>query len=520
VQMQMPATTLPMPQMANRPPISGPQSPTILGGDAMQLNHILSNAQPTTIPGQGSPLAPSMLPMQMAPMQLHPMYGGNGYPQAAEIPPHSVHAQMLVVQQSQNRRGDHSTAHVQPVPYGSSPMIAGPMPASRFLAPPTMSKRTKYMIGGAAITLFAAVFTIVIIKSGGKTKAQPALKTFTPIKTDKLATQVPPKQEPPKPTPPIVQQPTVPTPQQPVQPTIVPPKQEPPKQTPPVVTQEPPKQTPPMVATKDPPKQTPPVPPVVKQEPPRPTPPKQEPPKPTPPKQEPKQAARQEPKPPKQTPKQEPKPPKPPRVATAPENNDSKPAGGNTDALEQKAETLYTQKKFVDAANVLAQASKLAGGQSTTDGKRLSVRSTRMASFGRAYNNGTAAANKPADTFAQLRAASTFDQTLGGAYENEIREKLASVAPKAAVAFASQRDFPMAHTAVIEAEHYGTGADNNVKAVRSKLEFEAGQLFAAAVKEESSSPDSAREKYKQIKMIVDAKSQWYQKADKKLLRDA
>jgi hypothetical protein len=200
-------------------------------------------------------------------------------------------------------------------------------------------------------------------------------------------------------------------------------------------------------------------------------------------------------------------------VATV--SDDKPPPGGNTDALEQKADGLYQGKKFADAASVLAQAAKLAGS-SSTDGKRLSLKSTRMANFGRAYNNGTAPGSKPAETFVALRTAATLDQTLGGNYEAEIRDKLSAIAPKAAIAFVATHDLPMAHTAVIEAEHYGSGGNENIKTVRSKLESEAGQMFAAAMKELSSSPDSAREKFKTIKTIVDAKSQWYQKADKQL----
>ena len=45
---------------------------------------------------------------------MQPMYARTPYPQATEIPPHSVHAQMLVVQGEQ-RRGDLSTAHVPPI---------------------------------------------------------------------------------------------------------------------------------------------------------------------------------------------------------------------------------------------------------------------------------------------------------------------------------------------------------------------------------------------------------------------
>ncbi|HET9987267.1 MAG TPA: FHA domain-containing protein, partial [Kofleriaceae bacterium] len=98
----LPATTLPMPQMRHAI-ATGPASPTLLAAEPINLATLM----PTTIPGQG-------MAGHGQGMAMHPMYAANAYPQATEIPPHSVHAQMMVVQ-GQAKRGDLSTAHVQPV---------------------------------------------------------------------------------------------------------------------------------------------------------------------------------------------------------------------------------------------------------------------------------------------------------------------------------------------------------------------------------------------------------------------
>ena len=93
-----------MPQMRH-PIATGPASPTILAGEPLNLAGIM----PTTIPGQG--MAGQGQGMHMASPGMQQMYAANAYPQATEIPPHSVHAQMLVVQ-SQQRRVDLSTARL------------------------------------------------------------------------------------------------------------------------------------------------------------------------------------------------------------------------------------------------------------------------------------------------------------------------------------------------------------------------------------------------------------------------
>ena len=59
-----------------------------------------------------------------------------------------------------------------------------------------------------------------------------------------------------------------------------------------------------------------------------------------------------------------------------------------------------------------------------------------------------------------------------------------------------------------------SGANGTTKAVRSKLESQAGELYQAAAKEMPA--EAAKEKLKTVRGMVEQKSQWYQKASKLL----
>ena len=58
------------------------------------------------------------------------------------------------------------------------------------------------------------------------------------------------------------------------------------------------------------------------------------------------------------------------------------------------------------------------------------------------------------------------------------------------------------------------GPNSTTKSVRSSLEMKAGELYQAAAKDMPS--DGAKDKLKTVMKMVDAKSQWYQKAQKLL----
>ncbi len=158
-----------------------------------------------------------------------------------------------------------------------------------------------------------------------------------------------------------------------------------------------------------------------------------------------------------------------------------------------------------------AKATSDAGAAST-----LRTKSQRLALLGHAYNNGMAPASKPAEAFDALVQANNYDQTLGGHFESEISQRLAAIAPKAAMSFAAAHSYAKAHTAVQRAESLGAGGDPNVKLVKQKLESEAAALYNQAMKELDANPASAKDKLKQVKAMVDSKSPSYQRAQKQL----
>src|SRR5262249_29244307 len=117
----------PMPQPSQQMPVQLPGMPAMLG-DPNNMQQPMATIGPTSAQ--------------------RPMYP---YPQATEIPPHSVHAQMLLIQ-TQNRRGDGSTVLVPPTPYDSLPM------APRY-SQAQLSKRAKLVLSGVGLAVFAAVMT-------------------------------------------------------------------------------------------------------------------------------------------------------------------------------------------------------------------------------------------------------------------------------------------------------------------------------------------------------------------------
>jgi len=439
----VPATTLPMPQM-RQAMATGPAAPTMLAGEPLNLAAMM----PTTIPGQG-----------MGGQQpIHPMYA-NGYPQATEIPPHSIHAQI-------QRRGDLSTAHVQPVAYG---MVAQPQRSSI-----PLSKRTKYIALLGALTVAATITTVVVLRGGEKKQHHVAQKAADPTPAVPPTT-VDTKTVTPLPTPP---------PPAPVAPPPAPPKQDPPKQVAQQVTQPAP-------------------------------PPKQDPPKQDPPKQEPKRVETthvvKQPDPPKREAKHdepkhdEPKHDEPKRVAVAP----PPPAPDQT----EKIDSLYRDKKFSEAASIASAAAR--ANPDPDDSSALKLKAQRLKALAVAYNSGMAPAAKATDAFDQLVAATTYDQNLGGRFESEISQRLAAIAPKAAMSFAGAHNYEKAHIAVLKAESLGAGGDKNVQLVKNKLEGAAQALYQDAINDPD--PKSSKDKLRQVKTMVDSKSPWFQKATSKLL---
>ena len=469
----LPQPALPMPQMANRPPLGS--SPTMLGDQvgmpmpSMPLpglppsNHPPPAMAPANLPG----MMPTTIPGQVSPGP-RPMYS---YPQATEIPPHSVHAQMLLIQ-TQNRRGDGSTMLVPPTPYDGLPA-----PPPSYSQP--LTKRAKLVLGGIGLAVFAAVATIAIVKSDSakatpsagsplaedgkkKTEAKVAAKTAPsePPKVEKVEKTE--KTEPPKVTK--------------VEPEKTAAMAEPPKVEevePPVEKREPAKVEPPKVEKREPPKK------VVKTEPVKRT----------------RRDVRRDP----------PAPPKRTAVVETPSGG----GGANVAAAKVRADNLYRGRKFSEASNVLTSAARTANDDEAKELRRMADTYARL---GRTYSQGTAPATQPTDAFEALRQAAEYDNNAGNAFDSEIKTKLAQVAPKAAVKYMAAKKYQAARRAVTVAQQFG--ASETVKLVVQKLESVAGELYSEAQREWSSDRNSARDKLDMIKSIVDKKSTWYQKAQK------
>lgn len=456
-----PASALSMPQMASRSPLGtpGPAAPVMLGAEL----------------GVHGP-APVMQ-VAAAPRP------GYGYPQATEIPPHSVHAQMLLIQ-TQNRRGDGSTLHVPPTPYDSLPM------PPRYQQP-QLSKRTKLVLAGVGLAVFAAVMTIAVVKSGNaKAKATAAAGSKPGAASSQRAVAKDPRptvvpiQTPAKTEPEAVattvktdaSRPTVAT-TEPAKATITEPaKTEPAKAT---ITE--PARTEPAKTERTRPS-------ITRTEP-RHTEPKRTEPRHTESRRTERREARRDTS------------PAPKRVASAIDPEDAK----------NHADGLYRAKKFSEASAYLASAAKKADDG---DARELRRTSDMYAKLGRALAVGTAPATKSTRAFEALRQAQNYDRNVGNAYSGEIRDRLEDVAPRAALSYVAAKDYPSARSAMLVAQQFG--ASENVRIVALKLESAASDLYNEAMRELRSDPAAAKDKLRRIKSIVDSKSTWYQRAQKQL----
>ncbi len=427
-----PATTLPMPQMPHqgRPQPMGPHGPPMLSADLGPRPSPL----PTTIPGQGPPAAPS-----------HP-HLPYSYPSVSDMHKHA----MLVVGNGPPRDAT-STALVQPTPFGMMPSLAPAQPAS------AISRRTKLLLAGAALTLLAAFATIAIMKSAesegteqstdgsggglleGSGSAEGALAP-DPVKQD------PAKGEPAKTDPSKLAQ------------------GEPAKQDP-----EPAKQDP------EP----------TKQDPPRPS------------------NTRPSNTRPSNTRPSNTRPSNTRRTAIASPNKD-------TSAVRNRAIELYRQKKFGEAAAVLKQFAATISGTAASD---LRTTASVYQQLGVAYNRGMAPAANAREAYIELQRALNLDKgSAPGEFSAEIKAKLEQIAPKAALSFLAKQDYTQALQALKRAEAAGI-SNADTRFVRGKLELAAKELYEAAAKEINSNPEAAKVKLKQIRGIVDSKSPTLAKAN-------
>ena len=464
-------STFPMPQMSHR---VGPQAPTLLDAGPM-LN--LASAQHDA------------RPMLAQPAQAMSGNGGGypqqtGYPQANEIPPYSAHAQMLVAAQL-HQRGEPSTAHVQPSAYSTGNVGVGTQPASYLTGSP-LTQRAKLALLFGGIVAVALVSSIAVMKARGSA-AKPAKPlavvappklTATPIDPPRAVLANVPKVEPklapklePKPAPKLEPKPA--------------PKLEPKPEPKPAPKLEPKPE--PKLEPKPEPKLEPKVAAKVQQ----PTQPTQ----PTQPQLTPVKVERPAP------PKQDPATPKADkRVATA-------------EAATDRAESLYKDRKFSDAANLLVATAKSA---SANDARDLRAKSQKIALFAKVFNTAMAPGSNAKDVFEQLQTATNYDQSLGGFFQADITARLQTIIGKAAVGFFGAGNFERAHQVVAKADAIGAGGDNNIKLVRQNLEAKAQQLYTEAIAAQAANPSEAKDKLKQVKSMTDAKSPTNQKATKAL----
>jgi hypothetical protein len=181
-----------------------------------------------------------------------------------------------------------------------------------------------------------------------------------------------------------------------------------------------------------------------------------------------------------------------------PATDEVKPPKADGGAKKQ-VNDLYAAKKFADAAKV----AKASGN------KELMSLASSYGGLGRLYNVGMAPGTKPSDALDMLQSALTYDGKVGGEYSDEIRKKMADVAPRAVSYHLGAQNWRGAAAAVRIAEARGVGDNATVKAARTKLEREAGNLFTEA---QGATPEEAKKKYQTILSMVDESSKWYGKA--------
>ncbi|MGE3763645.1 MAG: FHA domain-containing protein [Kofleriaceae bacterium] len=479
--------------MQSRPPMS----PTMLG-DAMGMplgpGQMQGGLPATTIPGQGPPLAPSQLPPDMF-----------GYPSSQQMPrQHAPGPNGHVIINGVAVRDATSTALVPPTPYNGMPQVMMPQPAY-----PLISRRMKLILGGAALTVLAAIATIAIIK-GGSNKQEAASapppesnKTVTPIEDKKPAPTTAPKTETATKVDAakVEAKATVPT-----TPTVAPKVETKPElktattvEQPKVETKAEAKKTEPSIDTKsvalDEPKKT-----ETKKTEPKKTETKKTEPKKTEPKKTEKKTER------KKVTRSEPKPDPVPETKV-----ERKKVAFDASGAKNKADEQYRAKQFSAAAATLRAAAKNAGDEA----RELNSLAAVYQQFGAAYNVGMAPGTQAKEAFERLKKALSLDNSAGKAFTDDISGQLAKIAPKAAVSFMGAKDYVKAREAVRVAEANGGGNDTT-KEVRKALERQAGTVYKEAMAMLSSDPAGAKDKLKQIRGMVDASSSWAAKAQAQL----
>lgn len=178
--------------------------------------------------------------------------------------------------------------------------------------------------------------------------------------------------------------------------------------------------------------------------------------------------------------------------------------------VKSRAEDLYRAKKFNDAAKALRGA---LSSVSESDAGELRSLAAVYEQVGKNYNVGMGPATPAVDAYISLEKALNLDRPIG-IFTDEIKGKLGTVAPKAAAKFMADKNYEAAYKAVRVAEGNG-GKNGTTDGVRESLVDAANELYAAAMAEKGSTPQAARAKLQRIRGMTD-KSTILVKAEKAL----
>lgn len=192
--------------------------------------------------------------------------------------------------------------------------------------------------------------------------------------------------------------------------------------------------------------------------------------------------------------------------------SDKRHGGRSLQDVKSEAIGLYHSKNFSGAA--LAIKSSLSGF-SGDDVKDLQGIAAVYVQLGRDYTVGMAPGTKPIEAYQALLRASDYDRDVGGAYAQDLHDKLVAIAPRAATSYMAARSFEQAFQAVRKAEELGSRTDD-LKIVRQNLVDKAQELLRTAQSEHASDPEAAKQKLHQIQAMVDRQTQVWQQAAKLL----
>jgi hypothetical protein len=509
-----PATTLPLPQMANRPPLT----PSALGEPpgvqvATQIGPPLA-ALPATLPGQGAPIHPP-----------HPARLPFAYPGSTEMPklqPRGT-SRAMAIASAQPPRDATSTAQVPPMSYANGQSAIAPR---HYGPPPELSRRTKMVLAGAGLALFAAIATIAIVKGTGNEGPPPSplarhgpaeptgAPQITPI--DPAPEARPKPAEPTRSAEPAA---TTPPPAKPANAAPEPPPTPPAPAKPEPTTATDSSDESLVVTPLDPPGEPTP----------EPTPERAQP---APTRTERRPVRRPERKPEKKIAVQ----PAARTIARPATKTDApraeidrsarddrnEPAnarapaerktGRDPEEVKNGASVLYRARNFSGAAEHVTRALSSFSG---ADAQELKSLANIYSQLGKSYHLGMAPATKNIEAYEHLRRALDYDRDVGSLYTPEIKKRLVEMSSRAAMQYMANKAFEPAFQAVRMSESLGSTSPSN-KLVREKLESVASDLLKAAQGELSTQPDEARRKARQVQGMVDTRHPLHVKATRLL----